>query len=65
MFQTQRMADGAMLAWKTLVIRSSLNNAQCTVPGGVRGRPRRSGRAWRRWLPPGGPRDGGFPPGGA
>ncbi|MFP2956620.1 hypothetical protein ACLEPN_02000 [Myxococcus sp. 1LA] len=48
LFQTERMADGAMLAWKTLVIRSSLSTAQCSVPGG-------SGE-------PGGP--GGPPPGG-
>jgi hypothetical protein len=34
MFQTQRMPDGAMLAWKTLVIRSSLSNASCQMPGG-------------------------------
>lgn len=36
-FQTQRMADGAMLAWKTLVIRSSLDAATCAVPGGSGG----------------------------
>ncbi|WAM30129.1 dioxygenase family protein [Myxococcus sp. NMCA1] len=36
-FQTGRMADGAMLAWKTLVIRSSLSNARCAVPGGSGG----------------------------
>ncbi|NMO18699.1 protocatechuate 3,4-dioxygenase [Pyxidicoccus fallax] len=46
-FQTERMPDGAMLAWKTLVIRSSLDSAQCAVPGGSGG--------------PGGP--GGPPPG--
>ncbi|PTL86009.1 protocatechuate 3,4-dioxygenase [Vitiosangium sp. GDMCC 1.1324] len=34
MFQTQRMADGAMLAWKTLVIRSSLSDPSCQMPGG-------------------------------
>jgi len=32
-FQTQRMTDGAMLAWKTLVIRSSLSNASCQLSG--------------------------------
>nr|WP_043711263.1 protocatechuate 3,4-dioxygenase [Corallococcus macrosporus] len=48
LFQTERMADGAMLAWKTLVIRSSLSDARCAVPGGGGG--------------PGGP--GGPPPGG-
>ncbi|MCP3142133.1 dioxygenase family protein [Pyxidicoccus xibeiensis] len=36
-FQTERMDDGAMLAWKTLVIRSSLSNAQCSIPGGSGG----------------------------
>ncbi|WP_224247466.1 dioxygenase family protein [Hyalangium gracile] len=35
--QTQRMADGALLAWKTLVIRSSLSDALCDVPGGSGG----------------------------
>ncbi|MBZ4422853.1 protocatechuate 3,4-dioxygenase [Myxococcus sp. RHST-1-4] len=35
--QTERMPDGAMLAWKTLVIRSSLDNALCSVPGGSGG----------------------------
>ncbi|RKH59540.1 dioxygenase family protein [Corallococcus llansteffanensis] len=34
LFTTQRLADGAMLAAKTLVIRSSLANAQCAIPGG-------------------------------
>ena len=34
LFTTQRLADGAMLAAKTLVIRSSLANAQCSIPGG-------------------------------
>ncbi|MCP3103997.1 protocatechuate 3,4-dioxygenase [Myxococcus sp. K15C18031901] len=34
LFQTARQADGAMLAWKTLVIRSSLDAAQCQIPGG-------------------------------
>ncbi|KFA90444.1 protocatechuate 3,4-dioxygenase [Archangium violaceum] len=46
-FQTQRMPDGALLAWKTLVIRSSLSNPTCQIPGGSGG--------------PGGP--GGPPPG--
>lgn len=59
-FQTSRMADGAMLAWKTLVIRSSLEEAQCAVPGGSGG---------GGGPPPGGdggfgppPGDGGMPP---
>ncbi|RKH16605.1 protocatechuate 3,4-dioxygenase [Corallococcus sp. CA047B] len=34
LFATQRMADGAMLASKTLIIRSSLANEQCAIPGG-------------------------------
>jgi protocatechuate 3,4-dioxygenase beta subunit len=38
-FQTQRMSDGAMLAWKTLVIRSSLSNASCQMTGGGGGGP--------------------------
>jgi protocatechuate 3,4-dioxygenase beta subunit len=33
-FHTQRMPDGAMLAWKTLVVRSSLSTASCRIPGG-------------------------------
>lgn len=52
LFQTQRMADGAMLAWKTLVIRSSLSDALCDVPGGGGGGP-----------PPGGDGGMGPPPG--
>ncbi|XXF75971.1 protocatechuate 3,4-dioxygenase [Myxococcaceae bacterium GXIMD 01537] len=34
LFTTQRMPDGALLASKTLVIRSSLATAQCQIPGG-------------------------------
>ncbi|QRK06425.1 protocatechuate 3,4-dioxygenase [Archangium violaceum] len=52
MLQTQRMSDGAMLAWKTLVIRSSLSNAACQMPGGGGGGP--------GGPPPGG--DGGVRP---
>ena len=33
-FETKRMADGAMLAWKTIILRSSLSAATCAVPGG-------------------------------
>ncbi len=33
-FQTERMADGAMLAWKTLVLRSTLGTALCSAKGG-------------------------------
>ncbi|MDC0739751.1 dioxygenase family protein [Polyangium mundeleinium] len=35
--QTKKMSDGALLAWKTLVIRSSLANALCQAPGGMGG----------------------------
>ncbi|WP_225413426.1 dioxygenase family protein [Stigmatella hybrida] len=55
-FQTQRMSDGAMLAWKTLVIRSSLSNARCQVPGGGGG----GGPGGPGGPPPG--VDGGMPP---
>ncbi|WP_426748759.1 protocatechuate 3,4-dioxygenase [Myxococcus faecalis] len=34
LFQTARQDDGALLAWKTLIIRSSLDTAQCQIPGG-------------------------------
>jgi hypothetical protein len=52
LFQTQRMTDGAMLAWKTLILRTSLSEALCQTAGGGGG--------------PGGPPDGGpgGPPGG-
>jgi diguanylate cyclase (GGDEF)-like protein len=33
-FHTKRMDDGVMMAWKTLVIRSSPASALCSVPGG-------------------------------
>ncbi|HEY4188735.1 MAG TPA: protocatechuate 3,4-dioxygenase [Polyangia bacterium] len=36
-FQTQQMTDGALLAWKTLVVRSSLANASCDIPAGAGG----------------------------
>jgi len=38
-FQTKQMPDGALLAWKTLVVRSSLANAQCSLSGGMGGPP--------------------------
>ena len=31
-FQTARMDDGAMMAWKTLVIRTSTDAALCETP---------------------------------
>jgi protocatechuate 3,4-dioxygenase beta subunit len=37
LFQTARMSDGAMLAWKTLIIRSSTASTLCNVPGGSGG----------------------------
>lgn len=36
-FQTERMADGAMLAWKAIVLRSSTSGTLCQVPGGSGG----------------------------
>ncbi len=61
MFQTQRMPDGAMLAWKTLVIRSSLSNPSCQMPGGGGGggRPPPGGDGGTRPPPRG---DGGMGP---
>jgi protocatechuate 3,4-dioxygenase beta subunit len=32
-FETEKMPDGAMLAWKTLVLRSDLKTALCTAQG--------------------------------
>jgi protocatechuate 3,4-dioxygenase beta subunit len=52
LFQTEKMTDGAMLAWKTIVLRSSLSEASCAVQG--------SGGMGGPGGPPG---DGGFPPG--
>ncbi|WP_375759566.1 protocatechuate 3,4-dioxygenase [Corallococcus exercitus] len=57
LFATQRMSDGAMLASKTLVIRSSLNNASCAMPGGSGGGGGPGG------PPPGGDGGMGPPPG--
>ncbi len=33
-FQTSRMSDGAMLAWKAIVIRSSTGESLCSIGGG-------------------------------
>lgn len=57
-FQTARMSDGAMLAWKTLVIRSSTSEELCSIQG--------AGGGGGGMPPggPGGPPDGGFPGGG-
>ena len=38
-FQTVRMSDGAMLPWKTLVIRSAASEALCAIQGGGGGMP--------------------------
>ncbi|APR78490.1 putative dioxygenase [Minicystis rosea] len=58
-FQYARMSDGAMQAWKTLVIRSSLTDSLCQAPGGSGG---------MMGGPDGGmmgpPPDGGLPPDG-
>jgi protocatechuate 3,4-dioxygenase beta subunit len=50
LLSTQKMTDGAMLSWKTIVLRTSLSESLCTAPGGTM-----SGGG------PGG--DGGMPPG--
>jgi len=52
-FQTSRMSDGAMLAWKALVIRSSTTADLCSIGGGGGGPPPDGG--------PGGPRPDGGP----
>jgi protocatechuate 3,4-dioxygenase beta subunit len=55
LFSTQKMTDGAMLAWKTLILRTSLSETLCDIGGGGAGGPGGDGG------PPGG---GGPPPGG-
>jgi protocatechuate 3,4-dioxygenase beta subunit len=37
LFETERMSDGAMLAWKTIVVRSNTSDSLCTAPGGSSG----------------------------
>jgi protocatechuate 3,4-dioxygenase beta subunit len=63
--ETQRMSDGALLAWKTLIIRSALDAESCSegaaegAPGGGPFPPLGDGG-----LPPDGfPPPGGLPPG--
>ncbi|WP_426734601.1 protocatechuate 3,4-dioxygenase [Myxococcus faecalis] len=56
LFQTARQDDGALLAWKTLIIRSSLDTAQCQLPGG-------NGGGGGGGPPPGGDGGMGPPPG--
>jgi protocatechuate 3,4-dioxygenase beta subunit len=55
LMQTQRMSDGALLAWKTVIIRSSLTDSVCgdTMMGGPGG----------MGMPPGGTPGTGMPPG--
>ncbi|MFB1485250.1 protocatechuate 3,4-dioxygenase [Corallococcus sp. RDP092CA] len=62
LFTTQRMADGAMLASKTLIIRSALTQEQCSIPGGSGGPggPGGPGGDGGMGPPPGG--DGGMGP---
>lgn len=74
-FETARMSDGAMLAWKTIVVRSSTSDALCQIsgaggmmggPGGGPGGPPPAG-GFGMMPPPGGMMmppgfDGGAPP---
>lgn len=70
-FETARMRDGAMLAWKTLVIRSSTADSLCSIQGagGMMGGPGGGGPppggGFGMMPPPGfdGGPPGGFPPG--
>jgi protocatechuate 3,4-dioxygenase beta subunit len=62
LFETERMTDGAMLAFKTLFIRSSLTDSICS-PAGAGGQPGGGpGGPGGEGGPPGGP-GGGPPPG--
>jgi protocatechuate 3,4-dioxygenase beta subunit len=36
-FETQKMSDGALLAWKTIIVRAATSEALCTIPGGSGG----------------------------
>jgi protocatechuate 3,4-dioxygenase beta subunit len=54
--ETERMDDGAMLAWKTIAVRSSLSEATCaTEGGGGGGGAPPPGARGRRGPPPGPP----------
>lgn len=60
-FETQQMPDGALLAWKTVVVRASSTESSCQLGGGGMAPPGGGG------MPPGDggmppPRDGGAPP---
>jgi protocatechuate 3,4-dioxygenase beta subunit len=35
LLSTQKMTDGAMLSWKTIVLRTSLSESLCTAPAGT------------------------------
>jgi protocatechuate 3,4-dioxygenase beta subunit len=61
LFETAKMTDGAMLAWKTLILRTSLSEALCDAPGGSMGG---AGPGGDGGPPGGGPMggDGGGPP---
>jgi hypothetical protein len=61
-FQTQKMTDGAMLAWKTLILRKSASESLCTISNGGSGGmgPGDGGMMGPGGPPPGG--DGGMPP---
>ncbi|MFM2421285.1 MAG: hypothetical protein RL385_6008 [Pseudomonadota bacterium] len=58
---TQQMTDGALLAYKTIIIRSSLSNSVCS-PSGAAGA---GGPAGGMGAPPGRPDGGLMPPPGA
>jgi protocatechuate 3,4-dioxygenase beta subunit len=36
-FETLKMPDGALLAWKTIIVRASTSSALCAIPGGSAG----------------------------
>ncbi len=55
---TQKMTDGAMLSWKTLVLRTSLSESLCTAPGGTMS----GGPGGGGGVPGGGPGGDGVPP---
>lgn len=57
MMRIERMGDGAMLASKTVIVRSALSTALCAAPGGSGG-PGGMGGMGGMGPPPG---DGGFP----
>ncbi|HEX4403187.1 MAG TPA: protocatechuate 3,4-dioxygenase [Polyangia bacterium] len=36
-FSTRKMSDGALLAWKTVIVRAAASESLCTIPGGSGG----------------------------